>query len=202
MATEAQIEANRRNAQKSSGPRTTAGKARVSRNAARHGLCNTIAVMSDENQAQFQEILDDLNEEHQPEGTTETILVYKMALNFLSTWRANVLLTERLDINDTCDDSKQVALMLRYFNTADRAFNKNLNDLRKLQKERQKEEIGFVPQLKLPVLTPPVEPPVQSNVPPETVDDRSCPSPLDPNTQPLELVPPRKSPGGSPGMAA
>ena len=33
-----QIEANRRNAQNSIGPRTEAGKQRSSRNAARHGL--------------------------------------------------------------------------------------------------------------------------------------------------------------------
>jgi hypothetical protein len=38
MASERQIAANRRNAQKSSGPRSVAGKTRASRNAYRHGL--------------------------------------------------------------------------------------------------------------------------------------------------------------------
>ena len=38
MATEAQIAANRRNANRSTGPRSAAGKARVARNAFRHGL--------------------------------------------------------------------------------------------------------------------------------------------------------------------
>ena len=38
MATPAQIEANRRNARRSTGPRTPAGKARSSRNALKHGL--------------------------------------------------------------------------------------------------------------------------------------------------------------------
>lgn len=38
MATERQIAANRRNARKSTGPRSQAGKKRVSRNAYRHGL--------------------------------------------------------------------------------------------------------------------------------------------------------------------
>ena len=38
MASERQIAANRRNAQKSSGPRSVEGKKRASRNAYRHGL--------------------------------------------------------------------------------------------------------------------------------------------------------------------
>jgi hypothetical protein len=43
MATERQIAANRRNARKSTGPRTAAGKARSSRNARRHGLRTPVA---------------------------------------------------------------------------------------------------------------------------------------------------------------
>ena len=38
MATAAQIEANRRNAQRSTGPKTDRGKARVRRNAFKHGM--------------------------------------------------------------------------------------------------------------------------------------------------------------------
>jgi hypothetical protein len=43
MATERQIAANRRNARKSTGPRTRAGKKRASRNSYRHGLSYGVA---------------------------------------------------------------------------------------------------------------------------------------------------------------
>ena len=43
MATPAQIEANRRNARKSTGPKTAAGKAASSRNAFTHGMTASIA---------------------------------------------------------------------------------------------------------------------------------------------------------------
>jgi hypothetical protein len=39
MSSDKQIEANRRNAQKSTGPRTAAGKARARRNSRKHALC-------------------------------------------------------------------------------------------------------------------------------------------------------------------
>src|SRR5437016_4870942 len=49
MTSEANIAANRRNAQRSTGPRTALGKARVRRNALRHGLA--ARVVSDFNAA-------------------------------------------------------------------------------------------------------------------------------------------------------
>ena len=48
MATEAQINANRRNAQKSTGPRSPEGKAATSRNALKHGLCAEKHLLVDE----------------------------------------------------------------------------------------------------------------------------------------------------------
>ena len=43
MATERQIEANQRNAQLSTGPRTDEGKAQSRANAIKHGMANNIA---------------------------------------------------------------------------------------------------------------------------------------------------------------
>jgi hypothetical protein len=64
MTSEAQILANRRNAQKSTGPRTPQGKAAVSQNAVKQGLLTRHDVISSESQADFdlyrQQILDEL----------------------------------------------------------------------------------------------------------------------------------------------
>jgi hypothetical protein len=162
MATEAQIEANRRNAAKSTGPRTPEGKARVRRNATRHGLCRGIALFAEEGpdfEKEFNLLLEDLREEHQPDGPTEDILVYKMAQSVFFADRASIILADKLNSHDHPDALPHISLMLRYHTTADRAFSRHLNDLRKLQKERRQEdekaeeqaeaatqEIGFVSQ--------------------------------------------------------
>jgi hypothetical protein len=160
MATEAQIEANRRNAAKSTGPRTPEGKARVRRNATRHGLCSGIALMAEEGPdygREFDLLHADLRIEHQPNGPTEDILVFKMAQSVFFTDRASIILADKLNSHDHPDALPHISLMLRYHTTADRAFARHLNDLRKLQKERRQEEekaeaeapteeIGFVSQ--------------------------------------------------------
>ncbi len=53
MATEAQILANRLNAQKSTGPRTPEGKAAVAQNAVKHRLSGRLDVIKGEDQAEF-----------------------------------------------------------------------------------------------------------------------------------------------------
>ncbi|MEJ2055957.1 MAG: hypothetical protein P8X42_18750, partial [Calditrichaceae bacterium] len=54
MATEAQIQANRRNAQKSTGPRTAEGKAIVAQNAVKHGLTGREVVVQGEDPGEFE----------------------------------------------------------------------------------------------------------------------------------------------------
>jgi hypothetical protein len=137
MATPAQIAANQANAAHSTGPRTEEGKSKSRANSTRHGLCATAAVLSGEDQTVFNLLHDDLLAEYQPATPTEEILVFKMAVNFFSFARAENALAERLDANLQGLDSKQVALLMRYQSTTDRHFNRNLNDLGKIQKERR-----------------------------------------------------------------
>jgi hypothetical protein len=54
MATQAQIDANRQNAKKSTGPKTAKGKRKVARNAIKHGLCSMEAVIHGEEQEEYE----------------------------------------------------------------------------------------------------------------------------------------------------
>ena len=78
MSTQAQILANRRNAQKSTGPHTPEGKAAVSQNAVKHGLLTRHDVISSESQAGFdlyrQQMLDELD----PASPMESMLAERI----------------------------------------------------------------------------------------------------------------------------
>lgn len=172
MSTQAQIEANRRNAQKSTGPRTPDGKAAVRQNAFRHGFCSSLPLMHDESDDEAQQLLSALTEENQPVGVNEEILVYQMAEQFFFQQRASALLVEELDSADRGDkNAREIGLMLRYHTTAVRGFSKALHDLCKLQKERKLHEIGFVSQEPEQA---PVETPVEPQAPP-AADPKSTP---------------------------
>jgi hypothetical protein len=81
MATEKQIEANRRNAKQSTGPTTPEGKAASSQNALRHGLRAAKAVLRYEDPAPFLALCQDLQSEWQPQGPTEEFYVEQMAVS-------------------------------------------------------------------------------------------------------------------------
>ena len=138
MASQAQTEANRRNAQKSTGPRTPEGKTTVSQNALRHGLCADLPLTDDESEDDAHQLLAALIEENQPIGVNEEILVYQIAEHFFFQQRAGCLLAGAHDsAKDGNGNAREIGLMLRYHTTAGRGFSKALHDLRKLQKERR-----------------------------------------------------------------
>ena len=77
--TEAQIEANRRNAQKSTVPRTAEGKAASSRNRLLHGLRANKHILLDEDPAEFLLLVHDHFDRFQPVGPAEEKLVLRIA---------------------------------------------------------------------------------------------------------------------------
>lgn len=86
MSTQAKIIANRRNAQKSTGPRTREGKDAASKNSIKHGLLAHKTVISLENQADFYKERDRILSDLVPESPMESMLAERIV--DLS-WRLN-----------------------------------------------------------------------------------------------------------------
>jgi hypothetical protein len=80
MASDAQINANRRNAQKSTGPRTPEGKAISSRNSLVHGLTSQSHQLPGEDPADLSALRDEYLDHYQPVGPIEAGLVERIAL--------------------------------------------------------------------------------------------------------------------------
>ncbi|MBW7989776.1 MAG: hypothetical protein FVQ84_07155 [Planctomycetes bacterium] len=78
MATEAQLIANKRNARKSTGPRTNKGKSATSLNAVKHGLMARQAVISSENRNEFCLYRDWMLDELAPAGPMESMLAERI----------------------------------------------------------------------------------------------------------------------------
>jgi hypothetical protein len=79
MATKKQIEANRRNAKKSTGPKTPEGKAKSAQNALKHGLLASSPVLPEEDPMAYELLRANLHKELCPEGQLETLLVNRIA---------------------------------------------------------------------------------------------------------------------------
>ncbi|MEK7406133.1 MAG: hypothetical protein AAB225_13585, partial [Acidobacteriota bacterium] len=106
MSSEQKVQANRRDARRSTGPKTPEGKAVVSVNAQKHGLVSRAIVLPEENRQEFQELLEGFRSQFQPQNPAEEFLVRQMAA---ADWRLRRitrietgLITDRLD--DLRDD--------------------------------------------------------------------------------------------------
>ena len=78
MSTKAQINANRQNAQKSTGPKTAEGKGAVSLNAVKHGLFAAEAVVMGENPGDYELFRNEMLAELAPSGMVESMLAERV----------------------------------------------------------------------------------------------------------------------------
>ena len=109
MATLKQFEANRRNAQKSTGPKTPEGKTAVSMNSLRHGLRARTVVLPGENRQEFTQLCDDLEVEWHPQSRTEQFYVEQMAV---SQWKLIRMEVVEVNIFKDADGPKNQLPML------------------------------------------------------------------------------------------
>jgi hypothetical protein len=141
MATQKQIEANRRNAQKSTGPKTPEGKDAVRFNSLRHGLRARSVVLPGENAGEFHQLCDGFEAEWQPQTPTEEVYVEQMAI---AQWKL-----ARLEVAEASVSAQNLPAQIQ-FNILDRiwqnqrrlerSFSKAQHELQQLQKARRQAE--------------------------------------------------------------
>ena len=169
MTTQKQIDANRRNAQKSTGPKTPGGKEIASRNAARHGLLAQALVLEGESREEFDRFSEGLMEHLEPVGYVETMLAERVVagawrsrralrVEWALVWQDQHLLITRLGSLAADDETEEVASpanmmaerMLRddtyekfrrYESSIERGFYRALHELQRLQAARRGEGV-------------------------------------------------------------
>ena len=138
MATIKQIEANRLNALKSTGPKTPEGKAAVRMNALRHGLRARTVVLPGENSEEFHQLCDDLETEWNPESRTEQFYVEQMAI---SQWKlTRIELAEKSIVTQEAAAKIQIPLLERLWQSQcrlERSCARAQRELERLQKSRR-----------------------------------------------------------------
>jgi hypothetical protein len=156
---EKQLEANRRNAQRSTGPRTGEGKKVSALNARRHNLTGQVTAMTDADRIMHDAFSASIVESLAPEGAMETQLAQRIAtdswrLNRISAVEDNLFAlghnaksdeveTEDPEIHAALtaakvfqEESKQLQLLTLYEQRINRSIQKNLATLQALQEAR------------------------------------------------------------------
>jgi hypothetical protein len=135
-------QANRLNAQKSTGPRTPEGKQAVRLNALKHGLSARTIVLPGEDASEFQQLCDDLEARWQPQDRTELYFVEKMAIaqwQQARGYRREVWIVSHPE-KYTSFREKELFRLVDLRQRLERVYSKCLAELRSLQKQRRLEQ--------------------------------------------------------------
>ena len=150
-----QLAANRRNAKRSTGPKTPEGKARSSKNAIKHGLLSQHAVITTgdeksggivESQADFDLHLENLRESYQPGSYGEELLVQQIAVCYWKIARLTRmdqrLFNNALDpsLNHDNPDRETFFSLQRYERGLQHTLDRTLANLARDQKARREDE--------------------------------------------------------------
>jgi len=153
MATLKQFEANRRNSQKSTGPKTPEGKSAVSMNALRHGLRARTVVLPGEDPTEFHQLCDDLEVEWHPQSRTEQFYVEQMAV---SQWKLTRMEVVEVNIFKDTDAKSQLSRLDQLWQAEcrlERSYSRAQRELQRLQNSRPQPD----PQPEVGQAVPPVE---------------------------------------------
>jgi len=168
VASQKQIEANRRNALKSTGPKSAAGRAAVRLNALKFGLRARTVVLPGESQAEFDRLCDDLQQEWQPRTRTEQFYLEQMAVSQWKLTRTEI--AEKGIYAEELDAEKQTKLLDRIWNAQhrlERAFARSQRELERLQEGRGRTvDTAEPPIYEEPAVRPEAPPPAPKPWPP------------------------------------
>ena len=160
---DAQLKANRENAQHSTGPVTSAGKDLVRHNATKHGFAGQIVVIPDHEQEAFRQHLENFRAEYQPKEITEEVLVQSMAdiswstqqmaahsINFMSilgSYPTNIPTSGNPQTDFAISQSQKAVAQIKALNTLSiyeqrktRLFHNTRRELALVQAERKAKE--------------------------------------------------------------
>ncbi len=206
MATEAQIAANRRNAQRSTGPRTAAGKVVTRMNAVKSGLYAKSLVIRTEKPADLDQLAAEYHAEFHPVTPRERDLVDTLVHNqwlirrlrrteadlharhyagrdqdFDGRWSHHIIKRDH-PLADAFDAlEKQLVRLQTRVNALERSSRHTLKELRDLR-ARPVSEIGFVPS----------EPPQPApSAPDPQASEPQSPSASSPSATPIGFVSPQ-----------
>ena len=138
--------------QNTGGPRTPEGKDRSKYNAVKHGIFSKVIVLKGEPRIVFDALLDGLFNDLHPIGTLEEILVEKLGV---LSWRYRRLIvaeaenSQAVDILDEDETRWKREHLLRYEASIERAFDRTLSQLERLQRIRLGQPVP--PPIKLDV---------------------------------------------------
>jgi len=160
-----QQEANRQNAQHSTGPKTPEGKAAIRFNALTYGLRTWFSILPDENAADYSKLWDELEAEWQPQTRTERCYLETMVT---SQWLlARVAASEQkvyFQIEFGEHQLKMLGYVAKLRAQLERSFRTAIEDMKQSQKERHSQRQQPAAQTS-PVTAAPVHepagPPVQ-----------------------------------------
>jgi hypothetical protein len=159
MPSDLQLNANRENAQHSTGPRTPEGKSRTRLNAFRHGLTGQILIFTPDEQAAFDAHCAGIRDSYKPIGALETELAHSIAEDRWRLRRAraieNAIFALSLDAAEPdapelsesaiafstarafIQNSKALDLLSIYETRLQRNIERNIRQIEHVQKQRE-----------------------------------------------------------------
>jgi hypothetical protein len=149
MSTEHQIKANRRNSQKSTGPRSPEGKAKTRFNALKSGLHVQSQVIPGEDAAELEALAADYREQFHPDSPETFVLVDSL---IAADWQLRRLrkietqlwqreLSTAADLAEAYSRNPVLDQALRRIQATERSYRQTLNQIRQIRQDEQEAEL-------------------------------------------------------------